>query len=552
MRGLRVNHREIHLRIGLLGCIFLLLSGCSQSSYTGASRPDRPLLKKKSATEGLGNGDATGLPVERGAKVFPGGENVGITFAGDTALQSAASEAEAWIVTANEVTRIKLDEAAGWPKTKWQMVDDNGNPSSSSGHRTYVSELGLLIGRTNHSGGSGGVWLASDSNPGKAIPIFRPTDQGGGSRLSATSFKIGSQAYIGFAYGTSGGLKKFVRIPIDKSKPNGIDLARKEEKTFTELNQSSGGFSAVGSVAAYGSFMDQKSKAFYLGANHGGMWGVNVEKLTELSSQNVPNVATAGRTVCNYKMSTTGNVAYALAGDLNGNVVTASGAYTFAHDPVNEVVIGSSGGALTVAKAECVAANGPAACTQQNNQCAVINPAEAGSIGPISAVGDGRVVGIVRGSTSQVFVMEVNDKNDISKGLTVKKVADITGNAYMYNDFTGLTLYAPDQVRVIEFSKLKGYQPGKPLKYVAAGWSAATKKTEDLRGLKIEIVCYKKGGQKGPYTDQTKQLTTSATLFVLDPKVCGGDIDTLEVKVSSDGSTNNFSRLSLFEMRGAQ
>jgi hypothetical protein len=298
--------------------------------------------------------------------------------------------------------------------------------------------------------------------------------------------------------------------------------------------------------------MDQKSKAFFLGANRGGMWGVNVEKLTELSSQDVPNVSVSGRKVCNYTLSTTGNIAYALSGDLNGNVVTASGGYTFTHDPVNNVVIGTNSGSVTVAKAECFAANGPAECTQQNNQCAVLNPAGAGSIEPVSAVGDGRVVGIVRGATSQVFVMSVNDKDDISKGLTVKKVADIPGNAYMYNDFTGLTLYAPDQIRVIEFSKLKGYQPGKPLRYVAAGWTAATKKTEDLRGLKIELVCYKKGGQKGPYIDQTKQLTTSASLFVLDPKVCGGDIDTLEVKVSSDGSTNNFSRLSLFEMRGAQ
>ncbi|MEN9810302.1 MAG: hypothetical protein RLZZ488_1869 [Pseudomonadota bacterium] len=546
MRGLKVNGQLTHLQVSLISGLILLLSGCAETGYTAVGKSKAPPKKKAATPESV---NATGLPVERGAKVFPGGENVGITFSGDTALQSAASEAETWIVTGGEVTRIKLDEAAGWPQTKWQMVDDNGNPSSSSGHRTYVSELGLLIGRT---GSNGGIWLASDKNPGKAIPIFKPTDQRGDSRLSVTSFKVGSQPYIGFAYGTTGGQKKFVRIPIDKSKPNGIDIARKEEKTFGNLNQAFGGFSAVGSFAAYGSFMDQKSKAFFLGANYGGMWGVNVEKLTELTSQDVPNVGTAGRKVCNYTMSTTGNVAYALAGDLNGNVVTSNGAYTFAHDPVNEVVIGSSGGSLTVAKSECVAANGPAECTQANNQCAVINPAEAGSIGPISAVGDGRVVGIVRGGTSQVFVMSVNDKNDLSKGLTVKKVADIDGNAYMYNDFTGLTLYAPDQIKVIEFSKLKGYQPGKPLRYVAAGWTAATKKTEDLRGLKIEIVCYKKGGQKGPYTDQTKQLTTSASLFVLDPKVCGGDVDTLEVKVSSDGSTNNFSRLSLFEMRGAQ
>lgn len=136
--------------------------------------------------------------------------------------------------------------------------------------------------------------------------------------------------------------------------------------------------------------------------------------------------------------------------------------------------------------------------------------------------------------------------------MEVKKIADIPGDAYMYNDFTGLTLYAPDQLRVIDFKKLKGFQAGKPVKRISAGWKSATGKTDDLRGLKIQLICYKEGGSKGAYIDYTSKLTSSDKQFDLDVKDCSGNVDTLEVKVSSDGTTNNFSRLSRFEMKGAQ
>jgi len=480
-----------------------------------------------------------------------GSEAVTMTFSGDTEIQSAASDSEAWVVTDDEVTRIKLDEAKKWPQTKWKMVDESGNPSSARGHRTYVSELGLLIGRT---GSSGGVWLASDTNPGKAIPIFRTKDQGSDSRLSVTSFKIGDQPFIGFAYGTTGGKKKFVRIPIDKSKTNGIDVSKLEEVTLSALSTGFGDFNAVGGVAAYGSFMDQKNKAFYLGANRGGMWGVNVEKMTELRSSALPNVAAEGRDLCSYKLSTRGKVAYALSGDLFGNIVTSQEAYTFAHDPVNNVIVGGKGTSLVVAKQECVTANGPK-CTTGSAYCVEVDPAKAGAISPMSAIGDGRIVGIVRGSAqspSQVFILKVINKDDLSKGVEVKKIADIPGDAYMYNDFTGLTLYAPDQLRVIDFKKLKGFQAGKPVKRISAGWKSATGKTDDLRGLKIQLICYKEGGSKGAYIDYTSKLTSSDKQFDLDVKDCSGNVDTLEVKVSSDGTTNNFSRLSRFEMKGAQ
>jgi hypothetical protein len=530
------------LRAGLLFGL-IALTGCTESgSYkTSPNKRGKPNNKIGASSENVNGKNSSAA----------GAEELGITFAGGIPLQSAAAEAEAWVVTDDQVTRIKLNEAAGWPKTKWDFVDEGGNKSSSRGHRTYVSEIGLLIGRTAHSGGDGGVWLASDKTSGKAIPIFRTKDQGVGSRLSVTSFKLGTQPFIGLAYGTTDGKKKFVRIPIDKNQPNGIDVGKKEEVTFGALSAGFGQFQAVGNKAAYGSFMDQTKKAFYLGSNGGGMWGVNVEKLTELSASNLPNSNIEGRKICNLTMSTKGNIAYALAGDLSGNVVTARGAYTFAHDPVNSVIYGSVGGGITVAKQECVTSE-ENECTQAANQCIVLNPENVGTIGPMSAVGDGRVVGIMRARPSQVFILSINNKEDLSKGISVTKIAEVEGDAYMYNDFTGLTLYAPDQIKVIDFKKLSGFQKGKPVRAIVTKWVAASKKVEDLRGLKIELVCYKDGGKKGPYVDYTQKLKSSEKFFDIDKKDCSGDVDMLEVKVSSNGTTNNFSRLANFEMKGAQ
>jgi hypothetical protein len=217
------------------------------------------------------------------------------------------------------------------------------------------------------------------------------------------------------------------------------------------------------------------------------------------------------------------------------------------------VIFGNSygGGDLTLAKQECVESTG-ADCTVAAKTCQRLTTAQGGAIGPMSAVGDGRVVGIQRGSTSQVFLLAVIDKNDLSKGISITKIADIDGNAYMYNDFTGITLYSPDQVKIIDFKSLKGFDPKKGVRKVAAGWTAQSKQIEDLRGLKLELTCFKTGKPKPPYVDYSAQLKSSVSLFTVAEKDCSGDVDAMEVKMSSDGTTNNFTRLSTFEIRGAQ
>jgi hypothetical protein len=436
-----------------------------------------------------------------------------------------------------------------------------------------------LVGRTRDSGrddndNARGVWLAPRDAPGVAVKIYDPPDMRNNSRLSVTSFKIGEQPYIGFAYGSSSssGLKKFVRIPIDKSKANGVDVTRREEVELSAIGNNFGSFASVGQFVAYSSFMDQTKKTFFLGGGPGkGGWGINVETLNELTLGSLPNWTIGGdpndptvskRQVCGLSMETSRNMGYALSGDLQGNLVTASDTYTFAHEPVGNLIFGSIRGSneFVVSKQKCFEKGG-ANCTEANNDCRrfdlgriEVDDITTGiSIGPMSAVGDGRVVGVQRGeNTSQVFLLSAKDANDLSKGLDVQKVADITGDAYMYNDFTGVSLYSPDQVKVFDFNSLRGFKKDKAVLKVAAGWSSQSGVAEDLRGLKLELTCFKQGGTKPPYKDYTAILSSNASLFTLSVDDCSGDIDAMEVKMSSDGSTNNFTRLSTFEIRGAQ
>jgi len=545
--------------------LIFLSSACNTSNFAGSvTRTNKK--KTKVAAEAVASkpSASSGEAVSRSATKLPGGEGVVISFSGEAPFQSVASDSEAWIVTDTTITRIDLNQVKGWPQTQWSMP-------SNSGNRTYVTEIGLLVGRTNNGDGAArGVWLAPRDRPGAAVQIHDPTDMGGGSRLSVTSFKIGPQPYIGFAYGTNRGMKKFVRMPIDKSKPNGVDPLRADFKELGSLRSGFGSFAAVGGFAAYSSFMDQTRKTFFLGGGAGrGGWGINVESLDELSLVDLPNWKVGGdplndavpeRRICGLTMETSQNMGYALSGDLKGNLVTASGTYTFAHEPVGDLIFASRGGrTLTVAKQSCVESSG-SDCTEANGMCRQFDLSEITvdkkpmgiSVGPMSAVGDGRVVGIQRGGESQVFLLSVKNPKDLSQGLEVQKVANITGNAYMYNDFTGVTLYSPDQIKVFDFNTLKGFKSGKAVRKVAAGWSAQSGVNEDLRGLKLELTCFKQGGTKPPYKDYTAILNSNASLFTLSTDDCSGDVDAMEVKMSSDGTTNNFTRLSTFEIRGAQ
>jgi len=547
--------------------LIFLSSACNTSNFAGSvTRTNKK--KTKVAAEAVASkpSASSGEAVSRSSTKLPGGEGVVISFSGEAPFQSVASDSEAWIVTDTTITRIDLNQAKGWPQTQWSMP-------SNSGNRTYVTEIGLLVGRTNNGDGAArGVWLAPRDRPGVAVQIHDPTDMGGGSRLSVTSFKIGPQPYIGFAYGTNRGTKKFVRMPIDKSKPNGLDTSRIESQELSSTGSNFGSFASVGGFAAYSSFIDQTKKTFFLGGGAGrGGWGVNVESLNELSLDSLPNWRVGGdplndavpkRKICGLTMETSQNMGYALSGDLKGNLVTASGTYTFAHEPVGDLIFGTTRGSnqLVVAKQKCVESGG-ADCTEVNNDCRKfdlgsieVDGVRTGiGIGPMSAVGDGRVVGIQRGGrTSQVFLLSSKDAKDISKGLDVQKVADISGDAYMYNDFTGVTLYSPDQIKVFDFNELKGFKTGIAVRKVAAGWSAQSGVTEDLRGLKLELRCYNQGGSKPPYKDYTAVLNSNSSLFTLSAADCSGDVDAMEVKMSSDGTTNNFTRLSTFEIRGAQ
>ena len=112
------------------------------------------------------------------------------------------------------VTNVELDKSADYPTKVW-------TGTMGGGHRTYVTKVGLIIGANG-----GHVFRAGDNVPeGEAQKLFQAQNADGGSRICLTSYKIGNQEYIGGGY-HGGGKRRFVSVPIDKSKPNRIDTSK--------------------------------------------------------------------------------------------------------------------------------------------------------------------------------------------------------------------------------------------------------------------------------------------------------------------------------------
>lgn len=298
-------------------------------------------------------------------------------FAIGAGMKSGFAEKVVWVATHDHIYRILVDEKRDYPMTTW-------NVPKRGGTRTYVTEIGLIIGKTHWDGDTiGGVYRVSDDNPDEAEQLFAVSDAHNGSRVCVAAFAVNGKSYLGAAYRTSGSLQKFVRIPIDKSKPQKVDLSQMESRTFEHTSDE---------TATYSCFMDQARNHFWVGGTHGGeIWGVNVATLTALSPSQAPN---AGHRSDVLELSQNSNSSYAMAGDARGDILTASSFYTFAHEPVSDFVFGGSNESLKIS---------PAKCFRETRECAQHSFDLDAKLGPMSSLNDGRIAAIERGGESSVF-----------------------------------------------------------------------------------------------------------------------------------------------------
>lgn len=448
-----------------------------------------------------------------------------------------------WVVTNKspdtKVYQIKLDEKSGSVLKTWTIKN-----SPQTGARTYVTSVGLFIGKQG-----GNIYRVDEtmSEDTPLTPVWRAPSPSTGTRMCLTSFSLNSKPYLGVGWENSAGNRVFTRFPIDSSMPQKVDFASAQSEV-----QGSGSWS-------YGCFTDQKRNYFWSAWGSGGnLAGVDLATLKPLDPKlHAPNAGHFNSTLgVNFQLNPSDgkNGNYALAGDANGNVLSGNSIYTYAHDSRSNVVLGTQKGATKM-----IIANPN--CYSKETTCAgkyfEADLTSVGHIRPLSSMNDGRIIGIVRASISRVYVLKVKDPNDLSKLVDATLVAEVPGDAYMYNDFTGFSLYANNIDLSVELDKLDKFDPEKNVRSLSLVWAAQGGGASKWEGLTIEARCYKqKDKAEGktiadfvkidPIKDAGQETLISAA-SCQDAK-----IDRLDLKLRAATSAgSNFTRTSLIQILGS-
>jgi hypothetical protein len=457
------------------------------------------------------------------------------SFTSTKPLDVSLSGGAAWAVTDTKAFRIELDAARNYPVQSWNIGHNQGN-------RTYVSEIGLLIGRTKRGNEREGIFVVGPNIQGGFQPIFKKSDHSpwmhNNSRMCVASFVVNGQSYVGGAFVDSNKKRQFVRIPIDKTKPNGVNIS---QKVVWDLGSAP---TSDTTWWGYSCFMDQQRGIFWSDMGTQGAaprYGVNVATGAAVAASTAPN---AGVTFNNGVVSLSPQLraSYSMAGDANGNILSFPGAYTATHDRTHDLVYITQGGSIHVAKSECFATN--TTCTAENGKFFSFSN---NGIKPISALNDGRIIGVTRNNNSEVFLIQPTNPAQLNLGLTATKIAQLDGDAYMYTDFTGATLYAGHVEKTISLAEDPNYIAGTAVSGAKFLWKAKSGLAENWEGLTLQYRCFDNTSATRP----AFASFTPANAGTEKDLPCSGKFNTVELKISSNGSSS-FSRTQELTIRGTQ
>jgi hypothetical protein len=473
------------------------------------------------------------------------------SFTSNIAVATSVNKKEVWGVTYEQIFRVMIDDDNGatpqYPTTIWSI----GN---NSGSRTFVSEIGLLIGRSNLGEGRAfGLFRVSDDVPGAAQHVWQPDDQAAQSRMCVTSFRVNGKPYVGGAYQAPGNNRIFFRAPIDRTKPTKIDMTKLER-----FPQGTG-------LWGYSCYIDQARGVFYATWSAYPIYGVNVVTGQPLPGAPAPN-ANHTSTIADFAVSPAAAGSYSISGDENGNVLSAKSrvagiadhhvSYTWSQDIVSKYLFGSTWGEdrFYVTHPDCFSK-----ISDCKGKHFVFPGAKAlGTIGPMSSLSDGRVAAWSRSShhsssdgLSYLYLISLKDVNNPSQGVNFKKILEVPGETYMYTDFTGATLYAADVETTLELGKGTDFRNNTPITAVKMRWFAQSEKSEKWQGLKLQVRCYAKSSSTKPAYVEVSDVPEAGTEFDL-PESCKGNIDSVDVFTTAAGNVSTFSRTKSFTVFGVQ
>jgi hypothetical protein len=322
-------------------------------------------------------------------------------------------------------------------------------------------------------------------------------------RGCAVSYRRGGKRYVGIGIGSKG---DFVEVPQQESPP------------FAPVWNNA---TIRGSVIppaiegwGYSCYIDQQRLIYHSNWYNSVIKSFNIgtsrEELDPRSVTPNGNFTSATIPLLTVGVKPQGQVSYAISGDNKGNVLNGS-AYTMAADPVSQVVWVSSMEGLSLSVY-------PSVCFTSSNVCTgsatfALQAGNGAGIGPLSALGDGSVLGLSRTTfkgDNSLYRLSLKDPKNISAGITITKLATLDGEPYMYTDFTGATLYLTKAEQKVDL-KMAGYKPGDPLAQVGFTWVTRDGQTAEWENISLEMRCYASSEPNPPPYEKVSEPIQSST-----------------------------------------
>jgi hypothetical protein len=405
-----------------------------------------------------------------------------------------------WVVTtAGAVTLLSLDHNNAVINSETQSWAIGRNPQGG-GNRTFVLEDGsLVIGRVG-----GDVWwihpeytTQADIDARRSSNYYKISNNITiDSRVCIQAYRKDGKRYLAMSYGHG-------RIAI-------VDLP--DTKPLTP-NWSSIRFFSFPSATShlsvgYSCYVDQQRLIYYTHYHQTVPKAFDLRAQREITIDNaISRNSNLNFTSSNLTKETAGvrkHGSYAMAGDNLGNVLNGVGYYTFAYEPLTRTIWGTGNQMINIF---------PQSCFYRTRNCHNRATYNVGNIGPLSSLGGGFMVGLARGNSTDVYLMQLAnfDANDITRSnFSRTRIARLPGDAYMYVDFTGATLYMINSENFFDLSTITGYNSSKLNGTLTFTWHKSDNATSSVwSDIKLEAKCYNDDPNSVEYETSTDVIANA-------------------------------------------
>ena len=403
---------------------------------------------------------------------------------------------------------------------------------SGNGSRTYVTEGGLVF--TNNDGVV--YWVDPQKYKDNAnldtINGARWKIPGANDRVCVVSYQNKGERFLGFSHGKG----SFTAIKLAEKKPYAPIWRVVHRKSFN-VNINKFGYSC---------YIDQNEGIMYSQSDGQQGAALNIRSLKAVTPK-APNKSfkSNDQDIANATQGLWGSsVSYSMSGDSKGNIFNGKDFYTFAKDPKHDVIWAShDNGTMMIFPEECLTKN--ANCKKSEPFSWNASKDIGASLGPLSTIPNHGVIGLVRDAGDAYFLEWDNKKKDV---IFERLDIDVEGDPYMYNDFTGSSLYSRTGGLDYNLNQGKNFDEKEKVKLLAVRWYSKKKSKRAWRNMKLEIRCYATG-QPPPKFIEVRDVQDADKDTLILAKTCRRKkVDQAELQITQEGDGTDVDNIEKIEI----